>query len=111
MNYRTKFASYAPELGAAIAAIQDQEWQRDLNEAEPTSAAFDVCEAFTVFWSQWHGGQSSRLYSLGSRFCSAFEFRPSHALDESTLEGYALDLFHELHAAFNCPLELTEARR
>lgn len=75
-TYLAKFTDYAPELGAAIRLMSDSdpEFGRELASDETSSAAFVVCDAFSEFWAAWHGGQDSRLYSLGSRFCHEFNY-------------------------------------
>jgi hypothetical protein len=92
MTYLKRFCDYAPEFYHAFKLCEDREFLRELNHDEPTSAAFSVCDAFSEFWAAWHGGQSSRLYALGSNF--AGEFGYSHRfsdIDEnsSTRDFYA----------------------
>jgi hypothetical protein len=81
--------------------MEDGEWLRELDSTEATGAAFDVCDAFAVFWAGWHGGQHTRLYSLGSRFAHAFDYRPAAGLGEESLEGNARDFYACLCVAFN----------
>ncbi len=98
-TYLELFTEYAPELGAAIARM-DSEFIRELESDEVTLAAFAVSEAFSVYWWAWHGGQSSRLYSLGSRFNTVFEFNPAPNLSEETLEYPASELLAFLEEEF-----------
>jgi len=92
MTYKQKFSDYAPELGRAIEMMDDYEFKRELDSDEVTSAAFSVCDAFSEFWAAWHGGQSSYLYSIGSRFSGEFDYdHRSSDMDENptTKEFYA----------------------
>jgi hypothetical protein len=74
MTYLQRFKDYAPELAKAIELSEDAEFIRELDTDEVTSSAFAVCDAFSEFWAAWHGGQSSRLYALGSSFSHTFDY-------------------------------------
>ncbi len=92
MTYLRKFCDYAPEFKAAFKLCEDKEFILELSSEEPSSAAFSVCDAFSEFWAAWHGGQSSRLYALGSKFAGEFDYsHRSSDIDEnpSTRDFYA----------------------
>lgn len=101
MSYLEKFTAYSEEIGKAIRAM-GPEFIRDLESEEVTCAAFTVCDAFSVFWWGWHGGQSSRLYALGSNFESEFHYKPSMSLGRQELvdQGDGEELYAHLCEAF-----------
>jgi len=91
-TYLKRFCDYAPEFKAALKLVEDKEFVRELSSEEVTSAAFSVCDAFSEFWSAWHGGQDSRLYALGSNFAREFDYdHRSSDMEEnpSTKDFYA----------------------
>lgn len=59
---------------------------------------FDVCEAWYLFLSQYHGGQGSRFYSRLSAMGSYFTARPS--LHETTLSENAVEIYNDLVLRF-----------
>jgi hypothetical protein len=99
MTYLQRFSAHAPELAKAIDLVEDAEFKRELDTDEVTSSAFAVCDAFSEFWSAWHGGQSSRLYALGSSFSSTFDY--SHRASEVEEPGPVRDFYACLCVAFD----------
>jgi hypothetical protein len=45
---------------------------------------FDVCQAWYIFASEWHGGQSSRLYLVFGRL-ARLRFNPGPMLSRDSL--------------------------
>lgn len=95
-SYLDCFTDYAPELGVAINRM-GAEFIADLNSPE-SSAAFDVYEAFSVFWPLWHDGH--RLYALGSNFNNTFDFKPADNLSFDGLSDDGKMLYLEIARAF-----------
>lgn len=91
MTYLKRFTDHAPELGKAI-ALMDSEFIRELESDEVTGSAFAVCDAFSEFWAAWHGGQSSYLYSIGSRLCHTFDY--DHRCSEIDVPGSPVREFY-----------------
>lgn len=107
MTYLEQFEAYAPEIGQAIRDVGGeclealQRLQVDAETCDDHSHVFDVCLAFTAFWWAWHGGQSDRIYELGSCFEREFRFKPSPFFDgEESLVDLQRDLFDAMVERF-----------
>lgn len=55
---------------------------------------FDICEAYFLFFSHYHSGQSSKLYKRLSKMSGYF--KPRHNLSIDTLEDNALEIYLNL---------------
>lgn len=60
---------------------------------------FDICEAYYVFASLYHGGQRCPIYGWFARF-DRMRFRPSPMLSEETLSDNARAIFDSLVERF-----------
>lgn len=56
---------------------------------------FDICEAYYVFATNYHGGQWSPTYRILGRL-EAIGFRPACGLKLECLEGNALEIYEDL---------------
>ena len=56
---------------------------------------FDICEAYYLFASEWHGGQWSPEYAIFGRL-SNMGFSPSPILSKDSLSGNARTILANL---------------
>ena len=64
---------------------------------------FDICEAWWVFASLYHGGQYSEIYKIFGRL-ARMQFRPSRGLGLDSLEENAREIFEQLVDSHNANL-------
>jgi hypothetical protein len=55
----------------------------------------DICEAWYLYASLYHGGQGSKLYEVFGRL-DRLDFRPAPGLSEDSLEENSREIFDSL---------------
>ena len=60
-----------------------------------TECRFDICEAWYCYASDYHGGQSSKLYSKFAQL-DRIEFRPAPNLSYDTLTEKGKEIYDQL---------------
>lgn len=58
---------------------------------------FDICEAYYLFATHYHGGQFSKEYQIFGRL-ARFAFQPSHSLSVETLSENGREIYRALVA-------------
>ena len=66
---------------------------------------FDFCEGSFLFYSEYHGGQSSTFYQRMCRLLNTFQFKPAPGLCWETMTESARDVYRAFCTKYDKPCE------